>query len=91
MEIIALLFIIFFAVIFIKILALLFQTSIFILALPFKILGVVLSAIFVLVLLVPLGIIGAIAGLLVAPLVLLFALAPIVLILLGLYLLIKNS
>ena len=90
MEIIAVLFIVLFAVIFLKIIAALLHVSIFMLTLPFKILAGVLSVIVVGVILIPLGLIAGIAGLILAPLALLLPLLPLLLIGGGIWFLLKN-
>lgn len=90
MEILAILLIIVFALLFLKIFALLFQTGIFLVMLPFKILAIVLSGLFVFLILIPLGIVGAIVGLLLAPLALIVFFLPVVLIIWGIYLLVKG-
>ena len=91
MEILSLLLIIAFVIVFLKIFSVLLNTGIFLLTLPIKILAVFLSFFIVLVFLLPLGIIGAVAGLLVAPFLLLTILVPVVLIAYGIFLLIKKS
>jgi hypothetical protein len=90
MEILAILLIIVFAVLFLKIFALIFQTGIFLVMLPFKILAIVLSGLFVFFILIPLGMVGAIVGLLLAPLALIVFFLPVVLIIFGIYLLVKG-
>lgn len=91
MEILSLLLILAFVVVFLKIFSVLLNTGIFLLTLPIKILAVFLSTFIVLVVLLPLGIIGAIAGLLVAPFLLLTILVPVILIIFGIFLLINKS
>jgi len=91
MEILSLLLILAFVVVFLKIFSVLLNTGIFLLTLPIKILAVFLSTFIVLVVLLPLGIIGAIAGLLVAPFLLLTILVPVILIIYGIFLLINKS
>ena len=69
-----------------KLLALILHTGVFLLTLPFKLLAAVLSVIVVFAVLIPLGVVGAIAGILIAPLALLVILLPFILIGLGIYL-----
>ena len=90
MEILTILLIIFFAVLFLKLFSLLFQTGIFLILLPFKILAVLLSGLLVGLVLVPLGIVGALAGLVIAPLALLVVFLPVILIIWGIYLLTRG-
>ena len=90
MEILAVLFFILLAVIFLKILAFVFHVGIFMLALPFKILAISLSAIIVALVLIPLGVIGGLAGLIILPLVIFIPLLPVLLIGVGLWLLLRH-
>ena len=91
MEILSVLLIILFAVLFLKVFSFLLHTGIFILTLPIKILSVVLATVVVFALLLPLGVVGVLAGLLVTPLVLLVILLPFFLIIYGIYLLVNRS
>jgi hypothetical protein len=90
MEIITVLFIVLFALIFFKIFGLLFHTGMFLILLPLKILAVLFSALLVIFILIPLGIVGAIAGVFLAPFALLVVFLPVILIIWGIYLLVKN-
>jgi len=90
MEILSVLFIAMFVVVFLKLFSILLHTGIFLLALPFKILSVFLSLFVVLAILLPLGIVGAVAGLLLAPLVILAFLLPVFMIFYGIYILINR-
>ena len=90
MELIALLMIVLFSLVFFKILGLLFHTGMFLILLPFKILAVLFSALLVVFILVPLGIVGAIAGVFLAPFALLVIFLPVLLIIWGIYLLVRN-
>jgi len=90
MEILAILFIFIFAVIFLKFFAVLFHTGMFLILLPFKILAFVLSTLLVIFVLLPLGIVGAITSLLLAPLALAFVFMPLILIIWGIFLLLKE-
>ena len=91
MEIVSILFIILFAVLFLKAVSFILHTGIFILTLPIKIFSVVLATVVVFAVLLPLGVVGVIAGLLVTPLVLLVILLPFFLIIYGIYLLVNRS
>jgi len=91
MEILSILLVILLIVIFLKLFSVLLHTGFFLLTLPIKILSVVLSVFVVLAVLLPLGIIGAVAGLLAVPLIILAFLLPVFLILYGIYLLINRS
>jgi hypothetical protein len=90
MELLTLLFIVFLAALFLKILSIIFHTGVFLLVLPLKILAVLFATIVVFVVLAPLGILGAIAGLMVAPIVLFVFLFPVILIGIGIYFLINR-
>jgi len=90
MEILSILFIGLFVVVFLKLFSVLLHTGIFLLVLPIKILSILLSLFVVLVVLLPLGVVGVVAGLLVVPLLILAFLLPLLLILYGIYLLINR-
>jgi hypothetical protein len=91
MEILSVLLIVAFLLIFLKIFSLLLNTGIFLLTLPIKILGALLSFFVVLVILLPLGIIGAIAGFLAVPFMIIVILLPVFLIGYGIFHLINRS
>jgi len=90
MELVAILVIVVFALILFKIFGLLFHTGMFLILLPLKILAIVFSALVVVFILIPLGIVGAIAGVLLAPFALLAIFLPVILIIWGIYLLVRN-
>jgi len=90
MEIVAVLFIILFAMVFLKILAALLHISVFMLTLPFKILAAVLSVFVVGFILIPVGLIAGIASLIIIPFALLIPLFPVLLIGGGIWLLLRN-
>lgn len=90
MEIITLLLIVFIAYIILKLFAAFFHAGIWLLALPFKLLAVVLSSLFVVFVLVPLGVVGALLSLLAVPVALSVLLLPFLLIGLGLWLLLRQ-
>ena len=89
MEIIAVLLIILFSFIILKILAFFLHAGVFMLTFPFKILGIILSVLLVGLILVPLGLAGALISL--VPLGLLVLLSPLILVAIGIILLLKNS
>ena len=91
MEVLSVLLIAVFVVIFLKLFSILLHTGVFLLTLPIKILSVLLSLFVVLIVLVPVGIVGALAGLLAVPLIVVVLLLPFFLILYGIYLLINRS
>jgi len=74
-----------------KIFAVLFHVSIFMIALPFKILGVILALLLVPFIAVPLGLFAGLAGLLLIPFAIAVPLLPLIIIGLGIWLLIKNA
>ena len=88
MELIGLVLIIVFSIIFLKIFV---NLGIFLITLPIKILAVLFSTLLVVFVLVPLGIVGGIAALIVAPFAILIPILPVALILFGLYLLFRPS
>ena len=91
MEVIAVLLIILFSIIFLKILALMFHVGIFMLTLPFKLLAVLVSVLLVVFVLIPIGVVGGLVGLILLPLTILIPILPLALILMGLYFLLKKS
>ena len=91
MELIALLFIAALALLFLKFFAFFFNIAIFAIALPFKILAFVLATLIGVILLVPLGLFVGLIGILIAPLAILAALIPFILIAIGLVLIFRNS
>ena len=88
MELIGLLFIVFLVVIALKVF---FNVAIFAITLPFKLLGLLLAGLFCMVFIIPFGIFAGLLGLLLAPLIILVKLAPLLLIVFGIYLLVKHS
>lgn len=90
MELISALLIILLAVVFLKVLGLIFHAGIFVLAIPIKLLAVALSALIFAVVFVPLGVVTGLAGLIVLPVVLIGPILPLLLLGGGLYLLLKN-
>ncbi|KAA3612374.1 MAG: hypothetical protein DWQ05_20490 [Calditrichaeota bacterium] len=91
MELLGLFVLFFFAWIALKLIAVIFNVTIFAIALPFKILGLVLACLFFSLLVIPLGLFAGLAGLILAPLLILLQFVPVLLILFGIYLLVKNS
>jgi hypothetical protein len=83
MEILAVFLIFCFIYIFLKLFAFIFNAGVFLITLPFIIMASVLSVIFVVIIMVPLGIVGALAGMLMIPFAFLGPVLPIVLIFLG--------
>ena len=90
MNLIGVLLIILLTVVFLKILGLIFHAGIFVLALPFKILAVLLSALVFGLVLVPLGIVAGLASLIALPVVIAAPFLPILVLGGGLYLLFRN-
>lgn len=91
MEIIAILFIVLAVWLALKMMAFFLDVAIFAIALPFKILAVLLGLFLGVFLLIPLGVLTGVAALLIAPLALAAAALPLILIAVGIYLIIKNS
>jgi len=90
MELIGILFFIFTALIFLKILGLVFHAGIFMLTLPLKLLAIGLAGLIMFLVLIPMGIVAGVAGLIVLPAVLIGPFLPILLLGGGLYLLLRN-
>lgn len=91
MEIIGILIAVIIILAFVKLLGLLFHAGVWVIALPFKILFAVIGAIITLAILVPLGVFGALASIIVIPLALLIPLAPFLLIGFGVWLLVRKN
>jgi hypothetical protein len=88
---IAVLLIVLFTFVIFKILALIMHVSIYMLTLPFKILGVLLAVLLAVFVVFPISLVGAIIGLIIAPIALFVVLIPFILVTIGIILLIKNS
>lgn len=73
-----------------KLLALVFKAGVFVLTLPFQIIGAVFGVVLVL-LLIPVAVLGGIFAALFAPFLILGPWLPLLLVLLGLYLVVKNN
>ena len=91
MELITILLIVFVALFFFKIMALFLDVAIFAIALPFKILGVLIASFVTFLLLIPLGIVAAISALFITPFFILLNLTPFILIAAGLYLMLRKD
>ncbi|MCA9730748.1 MAG: hypothetical protein H6696_18540 [Deferribacteres bacterium] len=91
MELIGLFVLFFFAWIALKIIAVLLNVTIFAIALPFKILGLVFACLFFCIFALPLGLFAGLAGLLITPFIILLQFLPLLLIGFGIYLLVKNA
>jgi hypothetical protein len=90
MEILALFLVIGFIYIFLKLFAFVFNAGVFLITLPLIIIATAFSAIVVVFVMIPLGIVGALAGILLAPFAILGPVLPIVLIFLGAILLLRR-
>ena len=91
MEIISIALILLIAYIILKLFGALFHSGIWLLALPFKLLAIVIASLLVVFVLVPLGVVGALLSLLAVPIVLVALLLPFLLIGLGLWLLSRQQ
>lgn len=91
MELLGLFVLFLFILIALKILAAILNITIFAIALPFKILGIFLACLFFCIFAIPLGIFAGLAGLLLAPFLILVQFLPVFLIIFGIYLLVKNA
>ncbi len=78
------------AVITLKVLAVLLHVGIFMLTLPFKLLGLLIAFILLPLIALPLGLLAGLAGIILLPLTILLPLLPIILIGLGLWALLRN-
>ncbi len=90
MEIIAVLLLIMLALGFFKILGLLFHASVFMLALPFKIIGMMIAGLVFFLIVLPLGLLAGFVGVVAVPLALLLPILPFLLIALGTWLLLRK-
>jgi len=91
MEIIGILLIVLIVIGLFKILGLFFHVGIWMIALPFKILGLVIASVVLVAVLIPLGILGALASIIVAPLALLIPLLPFLLVGAGIWLILRHN
>jgi len=91
LEIIGVLLIVLIVVAFFKILGVVFHAGVWVLALPFKILGVLIGALVLFAVLIPLGVVGVLASVIMIPLALIVALLPFILVGAGLWLLLRNN
>jgi len=91
MELVSVLLIVFIAFIILKLFAAFFHAGVWLLALPFKLLAVLLSSVIVVFVLVPLGVVAGLVGLLAVPFALLILLAPFLLLAAGLWLLMRRN
>ncbi len=91
MELLGLFVLFLFVWIALKILAVIFNVTIFAIALPFQIIGIFLVCLFFFLFAIPLGIFAGLAGLLIAPFWVFVQFLPILLIIFGIYLLVKNA
>ncbi|RLD17044.1 hypothetical protein DRI50_00320 [candidate division KSB1 bacterium] len=78
------------AILALKILAVLFHASIFMIALPFKLLGVLVAALVLLLIALPLGLLSGLASIILIPLAFLGRLLPVLLIGSGFWALLRN-
>ncbi len=74
-----------------KLFAVVFHVGIFVLTLPFKLLGLLLALLLTPLILLPLGLLGGIVSLIALPLVVLAPIVPLLLIGLGLWIILKNN
>ena len=91
MEIIGILIGVLIIIVFLKMLGFLFHAGIWAITLPFKIIGAIIGAIITVAILIPLGIFGAIASIIVIPFALIIPLAPFLLVGLGIWLLVRRN
>ncbi len=91
MELISVLLLLLFAWLFLKILGFIFTAGAAIITIPLKLLAILLSSIVVFLVLIPLGIIGFLAGLIILPVVILTPLIPILLLGAGLWLIFRKN
>jgi len=91
MELISVFLLLFFAWLFIKILGFIFTAGAAILTIPLKLLAILFSSLIVFLVLIPLGIIGFLASLIIFPVVILSPLIPIVILIAGFWLLFRKS
>ena len=91
MEIIGVLIVVLIIIAFLKLLGVIFHAGVWVIALPFKIIGAVLGLLVMVVILVPLGIFGALASIIMIPIAIIIPLAPFILVGLGIWLLVKKN
>jgi len=91
MEIIGIIIAVLIIIVFLKLLGILFHAGVWVIALPFKIIGAVIGVIITLIVLVPLGVFGALASIIIIPFALIIPLAPFLLVGLGIWLLVRKN
>lgn len=91
MEIIGVLLIVLIIIAFLKLLGLIFHAGVWVVALPFKIIGAILGSLVMVAILIPLGILGAITSIIMIPIAIIIPLAPFILVGLGIWLLIRKN
>lgn len=91
MEIIVILLAVILILAFLKFLGLIFHAGVWIIALPFKIIGLLIASVVMIAVFIPLGVLGAIASIVMIPVVIIIPLAPFIIIALGIWLLVKRN
>ena len=91
MELIAILFLVICAVLFLKLLAFFVQAGVFIITVPLKIIGFIVSMLLLFFVLIPAGVLSALASLVFVPITLLIILSPLLLIIFLLVLVLRRS
>ncbi|MEJ2055169.1 MAG: hypothetical protein P8X42_14735 [Calditrichaceae bacterium] len=91
MEILGILLIALIILAFLKMIGLIFHIGLWAIALPFKIVGILIGSVIMVAILIPLGVLGALASLLMIPLAILIPLAPFILVGLGIWLLVRKN
>ena len=91
MEIIGIIIAVLIIIAFLKLLSIIFHAGVWVIALPFKIIGAVIGALVMLVVLIPLGIFGLLASVIMIPIALIIPLIPFILIGFGIWLLVKKN
>ena len=91
MEILGILLIVIIVVAFLKFLGLIFHAGLWAIALPFKIIGALLVTLITIAVFIPLGILGALASIIMIPFALTIPLVPFLLVGLGVWLIVRKN
>jgi len=91
MEIIGIILVALIIIAFIKLIGIIFHASVWAIALPFKIIGAVIGSLIMIAILIPLGIFGVLASIVIIPFAIIIPLAPFLLVGLGIWLLVRKN
>ena len=91
MEIIGVILAVLIIVAFLKLIGIIFHAGVWVIALPFKIIGAVIGSLIMLAIFIPLGVLGILASVIMIPIAIIIPLTPFILVGLGIWLLVKKN